>query len=419
MEIRRDIRDGEASIALAGRLDAAWSDSVGRALDEAIRAGAHVVRLDMGEVVFLSSAGLRVLLTAHRQLARIGGRLAVVNPSAAVRSVLEMSGLDALLGDAADADAPAATPTGPASSVAAEPVARDFVRAGARIEVRTIDAAARIRARAIGDPAAVLEGRAPAAAARVAFPRDTIGVGIGGLGADVAEASGQAGEFLAAGGAAICLAGAPDAVPDWIVSEGRLVPEVHVLHALVGEGGFAHEVRFEATDSEAGALSLADLAGLLLDETGASAAGFVLLAEVEQLVGAALRRSPLAPPIGGSILALPGVRDRITFTAEPAFAHETALCVGIVVRSAPPSLAPLLRPMREDGSLLGHVHAAAFPYRPVRKGRLALDAALSALFEDKAARGLLHLLNDWREQVGAGDSAFTRGIAWVAPLEAP
>ncbi|MFM7142909.1 MAG: anti-sigma factor antagonist, partial [Alphaproteobacteria bacterium] len=75
-------------------------------------------------------------------------------------------------------------------------------------------------------------------------------------------------------------------------------------------------------------------------------------------------------------------------------------------------------PLSDDESLSGHVHAAVFPYRPLRKGRLALDAAIAAVFEDQSVRGLLHLLVDAREGVGAGQSAFTRGIFWAAPLEA-
>ena len=63
------------------------------------------------------------------------------------------------------------------------------------------------------------------------------------------------------------------------------------------------------------------------------------------------------------------------------------------------------------------MHAAVFPYRPLRKGRLGLDAALATVFEDQAVRGLLHLVNDWRDTVGAGQSSFTRGIAWIARAE--
>lgn len=424
MEIRRELGDGEASLSLSGRLDAAWSDGVSRALDECIRAGAHVVRLDMADVSFVSSAGLRVLITAYRQLSKIGGRLSIVRASEAVRSVLDLGGLSALLDLPAVGWAETAPEPPPASAVRAPVAASDaagrrFDHAGATVECWTIDASARIRLRSIGDPEAVLEGRAPGATSvRSSFGRTAFGLGAGAFGSDAGECRDRFGEFLAAGGAAVCLAGSEDAVPDWLVAADRLVPEVEVLWGLVGEGAFSVEARFEAAQSEAGALPFLDAARLALEASGAPVAAFVMLAETEQLVGASLRLSPVAAQATGSAFAFPAVRDRLLFTAEPAWPGSLSLSVGVVAREAPRSLAAQLRPLCDDESLSGHVHAAVFPWRPIRKGRLALDAALAAVFEDQSVRSLLHLLVDAREGIGAGQSAFTRGVLWAAPVEA-
>ena len=67
--------------------------------------------------------------------------------------------------------------------------------------------------------------------------------------------------------------------------------------------------------------------------------------------------------------------------------------------------------------MMGHLHAAVFPYRPLRKGRVDLASTLDHLFEDRTVRAVLHLVHDWRQPLGAGQSAFTRGVAWTAPLE--
>jgi hypothetical protein len=66
--------------------------------------------------------------------------------------------------------------------------------------------------------------------------------------------------------------------------------------------------------------------------------------------------------------------------------------------------------------VLAHFHAAAFPYRPLQKGRIALDATVRALFDTHALSGVLHLLCDPREIQGAGESEFTRGALWIAPV---
>ena len=53
----------------------------------------------MAGVVYMSSAGIRVLLRVRKQLQALGGSFAVVNPSAAVRGVLEMVGLQVLFAE--------------------------------------------------------------------------------------------------------------------------------------------------------------------------------------------------------------------------------------------------------------------------------------------------------------------------------
>jgi hypothetical protein len=64
----------------------------------------------------------------------------------------------------------------------------------------------------------------------------------------------------------------------------------------------------------------------------------------------------------------------------------------------------------------GHLHAAAFPFRAIKKGRIDLGDTVSALFEADAPLGVLHLLHDDRAAAGAGESEFVRGACWLGPL---
>jgi hypothetical protein len=92
-----------------------------------------------------------------------------------------------------------------------------------------------------------------------------------------------------------------------------------------------------------------------------------------------------------------------------------ALAVGVAAR-APSALDPFLRPLALGSPLSAHLHAATFPYRPLRKGRIDLRESVQMLFESESVQSLLHLLNDDREIVGGGESAFVRGACWVGPL---
>src|SRR5205085_7620067 len=84
-------------LRLVGRLDANWCGHVQEALATAVKEGEHRLHLDMGGVNYLSSAGIRVLITFYKQLRAISGEFGVVNPSAVVRSVLDLSGLGLLI----------------------------------------------------------------------------------------------------------------------------------------------------------------------------------------------------------------------------------------------------------------------------------------------------------------------------------
>jgi hypothetical protein len=116
------------------------------------------------------------------------------------------------------------------------------------------------------------------------------------------------------------------------------------------------------------------------------------------------------------VFGFPAVRDRLDFTAEPAFAGSVAVLGGFALRQPPPALAPQLRPLAPDAALHAHLHAAVFPYRPLRRDRLDLAATVRELFESDSLLGLLHLLHDWRPGSGAGQTRLERGALWIAPL---
>jgi hypothetical protein len=73
-----------------------------------------------------------------------------------------------------------------------------------------------------------------------------------------------------------------------------------------------------------------------------------------------------------------------------------------------------LRPM--GPGCAGHLHAAAFRFRPIRKGAIDLSETVSGLFEPDQLLGVLHLLHDDRGIGGAGESEFVRGACWVGPI---
>src|SRR5262245_37650422 len=97
MEITERRTNEILELFITGRLDSYWADPLARRLEEVIREGAHHLRLNLAEVEYISSAGIRVLVKFHRQLRGIQGSFAISIPSEPVKTVLELAGLATLL----------------------------------------------------------------------------------------------------------------------------------------------------------------------------------------------------------------------------------------------------------------------------------------------------------------------------------
>ena len=174
-------------------------------------------------------------------------------------------------------------------------------------------------------------------------------------------------------------------------------------------------MRFEPTEPGS-IITLSTLAALCLELADADAVALVAMVETVGLVGAALRKSPLLTG-EDDFFAFPALRTRLTFTAERAFGGSIAIIAGVVQRAAGARHVSQFRPLDHDGALLGHFHAAAFPFRPFKKGRLVLGETVRTLFDEQVVQGVLHLLNDDRALTGVGQSEFTRGACWMGALE--
>ena len=88
--------DGMVTLEIVGRLDTLTSPELEKAIKPLIEPGAVVV-FDCDKMEYISSSGLRVILSTHKQLASSGGRLIVRNLNPEVRTVFDMTGFLRLL----------------------------------------------------------------------------------------------------------------------------------------------------------------------------------------------------------------------------------------------------------------------------------------------------------------------------------
>lgn len=412
MEITRLSQPGIFGIKLKGRMDAIWSDHVGQALAECVREGQHHITVDMAEVDYISSAGIRVLVLYSRQLKGIRGGLRVVNESKEVRQVLKLVGLDALL-----LQAPGAMPEPAEKALPPAPRAIEMAQTGVHAEAFELNPTAGLRIQWAGQPQSWIEGKGQTSQCRaLEFSETMLGLGLGALAGGHESFTERLGEFLAAAGVAICLPADGSNKPDYVQQQGDLHPTVHVAHGIIGQGQFAWLLRFDCGETKSG-IPFSSLVEACQKAVKSEAVGLVMAAETAGLVGASLRQG-----LGGAssdsrdIFAFPGVREWLSFTSETAFPNSVSLVVGFAGNKDYAAGSGQFRPLRETGDLQGHFHAAAFPFRPIRKGRVDLNEIIAPLFENEHVIGLLHLVNDWRKPNGAGESHFLRGACWCSPL---
>ncbi|MBI3329160.1 MAG: STAS domain-containing protein [Nitrospinae bacterium] len=407
MEITKQQSGEVLELLVRGRLDSYWAEPLASRLDEVIREGAHQISLNLSEVAYLSSAGIRVLVKFYKQLQGIQGSFAVTNPSDPVKMVLELAGLGGLL---------IAEATLPAAGALAQERVRQVERGNATFEIFAYAPGASLTCRAIGNPELLLGCRFGAAQCHtVSFPATRFAVGLGAFGNDFTDCRSRFGEFLAVAGAAAYLPTDGTNVPDYLVAAGTFVPALQVLYCLACEGQFAQLVRFEAR-KEANTVTLTELVETCLEIAGTEAAGIVMVAESAGLIGAALRRSPALPASAAAPFAHPQVRQWLSFTAERAYARCLTLVAGVAARTNRQALVPLVRPLGKELQPTGHFHAAAFSYRPLQKGELDVQTTVTTLFEVETLQGVLHLLSDDREITGVGQSEFVRGACWIGPI---
>lgn len=405
MEIATQQNGDVLDVKVKGRLDNYWAEHLRQNLEAMVRGGAHRIRLNLSEISFLSSAGVGLLVQWHTQLKAIGGSFVVTNPSERVKKVLELCKLTPIL--LAEAK--------PAPTVHKVEVRR-FSSPKGSFEVTECSAGRTMACQRVGEPSLLTGCRFTERDCRIlAFPPTVFGLGLGAFGEAFDDAQARFGEFLAVGGAAAYLPTDGTNVPDFMVASGELVPELNVLYGLSCDAGFTHLMRFETSSAES-PISLTELLCAALEVAGEPAIGFVMLAESAGLVGAALRRSPAAAAISKSApFEYPEIRSWLSFSAERLYSRSLALVSGVAAGSECPPLNAFLRSL-SNGGPMGHFHAAAFSYRPLKKEAFDLTTTVQALFETETLQGVLHLLTDERAAAGAQESEFVRGACWIGAI---
>jgi len=95
LTIQRTIENGSALLALEGRLDTITAPDLENTLKETLD-GIGELMLDLGKLDYISSAGLRVLLSAQKVMNR-QGKMKVTHVNETIMEIFEVTGFSDIL----------------------------------------------------------------------------------------------------------------------------------------------------------------------------------------------------------------------------------------------------------------------------------------------------------------------------------
>lgn len=96
MEISNEKIKGLQVVKIGGRIDSSTAVEFEKKMIEIIDSGNNTLVVDFTKIVFISSAGLRVLLLAAKKVKPYGGKIILCGLSKEVREVFDISGFTAM-----------------------------------------------------------------------------------------------------------------------------------------------------------------------------------------------------------------------------------------------------------------------------------------------------------------------------------
>jgi anti-anti-sigma factor len=402
LEIRQEKLGDEIVLQCSGRLDANSAQHLNDYINRLIREGYYFISLDLLEIEYLSSAGIRALVTQYKNLKAINGHFCIASMSKNVSQVLDMVGMRSMLSQPNQKNEPVQQN---------EELSNQFQENGFNFILTKLNSSGQTILSLYGKPELTRQSAFTIHNVKTTISSENhFSIGLGAIGESFDECKNRFGEFIQLGKNVAYLPADGSRKPDYMVSSGQLVASLNELYGLHFDGKFASVIQFDSNGNTP-TIGVTQLAESIVKITGYNQFAFVLLAESGGLIGTSLNSSPVD---GRKIFSFPEVKETVNFTTEPAHMKMLTLSAGVI---SDEQNGTFTRPLHPGSSLSGHIHSAIFPFIPLKKSNIDLTETIDYLFENAELTDILHLTNDSREIVGLGESQFVQGFIWVVPIE--
>jgi len=95
--ISTDKKGGTMVVAVKGRMDAASAPDFEKNMVAMIDGGQHAFAVDLSELDYISSAGLRAILSIAKRLKTLNGNFLIASLRGPVKEVFEISGFSSII----------------------------------------------------------------------------------------------------------------------------------------------------------------------------------------------------------------------------------------------------------------------------------------------------------------------------------
>lgn len=405
LEIKRESQGEEIILKCFGRLDANWAGHLNDYIDALVREGHYHVSLDMTGIEYLSSAGIRSLVSQFKNLKKINGHFSIIKMSDHVNEILTMVGMLDMLSKKAK------MPTTPSSKDESH---KQISSNGFTFKLSKLSAEAKSDLNFYGKPELCKNAGFKASEARsFQSKQNNFAIGLGAIGDSFDECKNRCGEFIMLGKNIAYLPADGSKKPDYMISRGKLVASLTELYGLHFEGNFSHFIQFDAEKNNS-SITLSNLIENILKLTNYKKIALVMLAESGGLIGASLNSSPVD---GKKLFDYPEIKDTFNFTTEAVHNKMLTLSVACFSKDKTDEKNGFLRKIADNSNIHGHIHSCVFPYIPLKKKEINLSETIDELFNSSELLDVLHLMNDSRKIVGLGESEFKQGFCWIVPIE--
>ncbi|HPR16729.1 MAG TPA: STAS domain-containing protein [Candidatus Cloacimonadota bacterium] len=381
------------SVALQGRIDGMTSPELECILTDLVTEGWRQLCINLAEIHYISSMGLRVFLKLQKQLSRADGKIVIQCPSEEVKEVFSLGGFDSLF-DFIDADetnyfVPQKTANQEHNITWNKLHITEKISEGKAGNLRIL-----------GSPSKQNTASYTNDDVEEIYPANVLyGCGLAALGKGFENYADFFGESLIIDHNCLVYPAVPHPAVDMMLGGDQ------PYHFLNGFGFDGIPGRIVLLEHESGFVTLEDVVKYIQESSDNDLNGIIFLGECKGLWGMNLRKVPLKKnnPLGENIMEAKAFTSWMNFPIEPSDFNKLLIGCGIIRKHQQGLLEDIFPPESDF-----HLHGGVFEEGIIKKSLTNFLPEIEAILAEAECTKVQHLL---------GKTCFSSLIVGIVPLQ--